>query len=503
MSGESVLLRVGNVYTTIVAKKTVVEELSKVFAYEVAEADRIRSYKVDFYISKGRLEDAKKWAQWDGKFSLVYRNSIGSGFAEDVYMYLLDSGYDVSVIDAQTTPNKRFDVGYSEEASSVVLYTYQEEALESLREMQYRGILHMATASGKTVMALELIKRVGGKTVVFATRKELIRQWARRIEESYEGVVKEKLNGVEAFVFYLGDEPFLLLCTPLLIKSAIENKSSNGRIKQRNEVVRGFFDADLVVFDEAHRSSSSESKRALRRIKAPARVGLTATANAREDNTDYEYLGLLGNTSFFFSPTELVGVGKGSVIDIHILPIKISRENMSFYYSLRRDYAKLYEAYVVNGEERNSLIVAVALSEIVDGKSVLVLVDRIAHAERIAALLGDSATYTSSKDKERKDKIDRFRKGEVKCLVCTHSLIGEGFDFPELEVLVIGGGKSEIKVKQSVGRLMRKKPVGKTAVLYDFADTISPFDDHLRSRVRIYESEKAFNIVEKPRWLTT
>jgi len=71
-------------------------------------------------------------------------------------------------------------------------------------------------------------------------------------------------------------------------------------------------------------------------------------------------------------------------------------------------------------------------------------------------------------------------------------------------LVIACGGKSTVKALQRVGRVIRKYPGKKFAVVIDFADQAPFLDNHSRTRYRIYTSEDGFDVswpteVKKPK----
>ena len=100
--------------------------------------------------------------------------------------------------------------------------------------------------------------------------------------------------------------------------------------------------------------------------------------------------------------------------------------------------------------------------------------------------------------KRREKAISDFKAGKVQRLIGT-AVFDEGFDAPMASVLVmVSAGKSETKVVQRSGRVLRRHE-GKTgAVIYDFADTFHNLAaKHSRRRREIYQS-LGYQILENP-----
>ncbi|GAH87590.1 unnamed protein product, partial [marine sediment metagenome] len=67
--------------------------------------------------------------------------------------------------------------------------------------------------------------------------------------------------------------------------------------------------------------------------------------------------------------------------------------------------------------------------------------------------------------------IENLNNGKTKIVVSTFSLFSTGIDIINLEVLfLVGPTRSKIKLKQSIGRIMRKSTIKKNPEIVDFRD---------------------------------
>lgn len=141
---------------------------------------------------------------------------------------------------------------------------------------------------------------------------------------------------------------------------------------------------------------------------------------------------------------------------------------------------------IVGNNQRNATAVAEAIRH--GNDSVLMLVNEIEHGEMLAAAIpGARMCYSQMGRKERREVLDAFKAGEVKCVVAT-SLADEGMDVPRASVLImVSGGRNEAKTIQRTGRVLRAFP-GKThGQIYDFADTFHPMmERHAKKRLSVY-----------------
>jgi len=506
MTSDKIVISVGNVHSSILAPPALLQELTSVFAYEVEDASYIRDAKIAFFMGRGKVKIAMQWAEWDGKFSVINGHKFGTGILGDVMMYLEDKGYDVELIDQMVRPipkTELFMYHRGLDTKKDVLWAHQQGALDSLHTSDYRGVLQIATAGGKTITACYVIDMLDLPTLIIVEKIEIMVQWIDKINEWFE-FKESKIKGAGGRIWYSNDEPIIVLCTNRLLQSVFSSKHPVKSNIVRNRMLKNFVkNVDLLIYDEVHHAAAKEARKVISKIPAYHRIGLTATANIREDNADYEYLALIGNVVHYFTATELVEAGKGSPIDIKILSPVYDPDWFKTISKLN-SYMDVYDVYIVNNTVRNAYIMKAVIDEVEAGNSVMVLVDRVAHARHLASQLGSTiAEYTwSGEDKEtRRIKVTAFKTGAVPAFFCTYSLGGEGFDYPDLNVLIMAGGRSETKIRQSLGRVMRLKSDGSNATLYDFADAINPFKDHFIDRMKVYKSEDVFVVKEFPNWV--
>lgn len=80
--------------------------------------------------------------------------------------------------------------------NNIKLYDYQEEAVKYM-QTRIRGILQSKCGSGKSIMALELIRRIGYKALIICEKKEIQNQFKDYLENNFGmkqgdyGLIKE------------------------------------------------------------------------------------------------------------------------------------------------------------------------------------------------------------------------------------------------------------------------------------------------------------------------
>ncbi len=126
-------------------------------------------------------------------------------------------------------------------------------------------------------------------------------------------------------------------------------------------------------------------------------------------------------------------------------------------------------------ERRDYAIISEANQRLSDGNHVIVLVGSIEHGKRLVeAIPGAVACYSGMGRKARREAIEGFKSGAVRCLVAT-SMLDEGFDAPIADCLIVASaGKSFRKSVQSTGRVLRKFDGKDHGIIIDFKDSFNP-----------------------------
>jgi superfamily II DNA or RNA helicase len=95
--------------------------------------------------------------------------------------------------------------------------------------------------------------------------------------------------------------------------------------------------------------------------------------------------------------------------------------------------------------------------------------------------------------KNREEIIDGMRQTKDHyCIIATYGTMSTGVSIKNIEYIYFpDGGKSEIRIRQSLGRGMRLFPNKEYCVIFDFQDQIQrcAFRNHSRERMRIYHEQ--------------
>lgn len=367
--------------------------------------------------------------------------------------------------------------------SSIGLFDYQAKALMQVDGMR-NGVIVMPCGAGKTQTALELVARIGRKTLWITHTQELLRQSMDRAQMCYN-LSPEDFGTITAGKINVGNA----------ITFATVQTMANIDL----EPYRHYW--DVIIVDECHKAVGTPTKlmmfyKVVSSLSAAYKFGLTATPE-RNDGLERCMYALLGGV--------LCTVPE-SAVEQNKVPTLVCQYESGVYQPnmndvLRSDgtldYVKLIND-LCQSKERNEDIARIVNGMNWQGKSCLVLSDRVEHLEHLRKAVGEDYTEqiysmgASQKARQaRKDCITKLRNKEIRCLFATYQLAKEGLDIPSLDCVVFATPhKDKITVIQSCGRVGRKAPGKTEGYVIDYVDTaFSIFQNYGRQRRKMYKSK--------------
>jgi superfamily II DNA or RNA helicase len=350
------------------------------------------------------------------------------------------------------------------------LKSFQQRAATIMLEKEF-GTLSAATGSGKTVMALFMIARRRQPSLVVVHTKDLAFQWMDRIE-TFLGIPAKQIGLIGAGKRQVGFRVTVALVQSLY-RCAGEVSKQIGHL----------------VVDECHRTPSRTFTDAVSAFDARYMLGLTATP-WRRDGLARLIFWHLGDVRHEVNKHALIRSGD-------VMPVEvISREtDFSPYYDPVSEYSRMLSELTAD-DSRNRLIAADVAREARSAAGVcLVLSDRKKHCETLQAILRyghklASALLTGDLTAaQRREVLDRINRGDVRVLVATGQLVGEGLDCRELTTLFIATPvRFSGRLVQYLGRVLRPAPGKKTARVYDYVDVkVDVLKAAANARRRVYD----------------
>jgi len=401
-----------------------------------------------------KYQAAKRYSRWIGKKlkpKLFFFNEYGKllyfprGFVNQAVQICQQvTGTNPEIID------KRRRLDEIDLTFHGTLRPYQEEAVAAVTNHSF-GVLEAGTGSGKTIMALKIIAERKQPTLIIVHNKELLLQWRQRIEEFLH---------IEAG--QAGDGKFDIQPVTVAIVNTV-----------RNHIDTMAEQFGHIIVDECHRVPASLFTDVVSSFDSYFMLGLSATAFRREDGMTQLIYTYMGDRLHAVSPKVLEESGA-------IVKPDYIQKPTEFKFVFRGDYSKLIKSLAKN-DHRNSQIAADVAKIIQDGHegTVLLVSDRVAHCEILKQKLEnhgvESALLTGRVPADERSRIvEDVKAGKTRVLISTLQLIGEGFDCPGLNTLVLSTPiKFEGRLLQVAGRIMRPSE-NKKARIIDYTDIHVP-----------------------------
>ena len=138
---------------------------------------------------------------------------------------------------------------------------------------------------------------------------------------------------------------------------------------------------------------------------------------------------------------------------------------------------------MASDQERNQVIVADILCTCKEGRKIIVLTERTDHLDMLRALLAEEiddlhVLHGRMSKKQRAITIAHLESlpdDVPRVLLATGKLIGEGFDYPPLDTLVLAMPISwKGTLQQYAGRLHREHAAKLDVRIYDYVDAAHP-----------------------------
>ena len=318
------------------------------------------------------------------------------------------------------------------------------------------GVLCAPTAFGKTVAAAAMIARRGVNTLVLVHRTELLKQWQARLQ-AFLGAGKGTIGTIGGGKA----KP-----TGKIDIAVMQSLSRQGEV---NSLVESY---GHVIVDECHHVGAVSFDAILKRTRAKYVLGLTATPFRRDGQQPIIFMqcGPIRHTA---------AKPAGAPHDLEVVPYSL---HVSIDLPTDAGIQDVFR-HLANDQARTAAIsdeIEYAFSQ---GRKVLVLTERTDHLDAISAALDGKipppfVLHGRMSRKQRAaliGQIEALPPNAPRVLLATGKLVGEGFDHPPLDTLVLAMPVSwKGTLQQYAGRLHREHATKTDVRIIDFVDTDHP-----------------------------
>ncbi len=364
----------------------------------------------------------------------------------------------------------------------------QEAAANALLEGEI-GILQAATAFGKTVVGAYLIAARKVNTLILVNSNALQEQWKKALEQFLEirEVVPEALRGRRKDLSPIGQLGGGRKDRYGFVDIANVQSMFSKKDTEAERIVKPLIrDYGMIIVDECHHGAARTHERVLGAAPARYVYGLTATPK-RKDGLESIFFLHCGPIVYRHTGRE---TGEGQEFLRYMIPCFTK-----MHLSEPVTYLEACNA-MVDHRVRNTQILSDAVDAVARGRTPILLTGRTEHARNLAKALEGKADHVflligSEKLKIKREKLAALRHvsdQESLILVATYSYVGEGFDFPRLDTLLLTMPISfEGRVEQYTGRIHRTCKGKAEVIVYDYVDVHVPVLERMyHKRLKAY-----------------
>jgi superfamily II DNA or RNA helicase/very-short-patch-repair endonuclease len=342
------------------------------------------------------------------------------------------------------------------------LRSEQQAAAEALLAHD-TGVLSATTAFGKTVVAAWLIAQRKVNTLVVVHRQQLLEQWIERLS-TFLGLPAKTIGRIGG-----GRRQATGILDVALMQSLVRKGVVSDQVAAYGH----------LIVDECHHLSARSFELVARRAKARYVCGLSATVTRKDGHHPIIFM-QCGPVRYRVDAKQQAAA-RPFTHQVFIRPTGFRMQDLSVS-GQRAEFQGLYDALAADAS-RNQMICSDVVSAVRQGRSPLVLTERIEHlrelAERLSPEVGQVITLQGGMGKKAlrgaaKQMADVPADAE-RVLLATGRYIGEGFDDPRLDTLFLALPVSwRGTIAQYVGRLHRLHEGKREVQVYDYADLNAP-----------------------------
>lgn len=370
------------------------------------------------------------------------------GCLEPLLSLLKENGIQADIVDKRKA-GRRISVKFTGK-----LKQDQKTAVDEMLKKE-TGVLYAPTAFGKTIIAAALIARRKVSTLVLVHRTDLLRQW----QEQLTGVLDLSKAGLGALG---GGKKKLSGKIDIAVMQSLARRSDLG------ELLDGY---GHIVVDECHHISAFSFESILKKARATYVLGLTATPVRRDGHQPIIFMQC--GPVRYNAPRSETGA-----MQMEVWPHYLQSPETPPDSSIQQVFRVL-----IDDSARNFRIIKDVIKAYQEGRKVLVLTERTDHLFLLSKALRKEVKYLyplhgRMSKRQRKavfSEIAALNDSIPRVLLATGRLIGEGFDHPPLDTLVLAMPISwKGTLQQYAGRLHREHVQKRSVRVYDYVENEHP-----------------------------
>lgn len=396
-------------------------------------------------------------------------------------------------------------VSIEKSSSNIELYDFQKQAIQSLEQKiiqgdkkDFSGLLVLPTGGGKTLTVSYFIARhfldKKVKVLWIAHRHELLEQALKTFIEklAYKDILPNKSALKFRLISSLHDRPVKISKDDDIIISSVKsiNNQHNGFKHLTDNWLLNNTEELFLIIDEAHHSTAKSYRTLIDLLKGKVKclkiLGLTATptrtlekekglvAQIFKDDIVYKtdlrtliHKGILSDPIFEEVSTGInFKLSDDDFDKIKKFDISTIGENIAKTIAEHKERNHLIVQRYLNHKDRYKQTIVFALN--VDNAIALnkLFKENKIKSDFVVSDIRDAFTGVSISNQENKEKIHKFRTGELDVLINVN-ILTEGTDLPKVQTIFLARPTiSTILMTQMIGRGLRGVKSGGTEKAY-------------------------------------
>lgn len=438
------------------------------------------SYTV--FISWGSAREAKKLQTHEKRFNDIWENK-----KEGVHSVPLPDSVYLDIAQLRNDDRPYQDPPESKKLTSSYRWRHQEKAVEKFLQ-EGRGILKMATGTGKTRTSLKIMNRLVRENeidnVVVATHgNDLLDQWYTTLTDTF--------SAGEMWIYreYGGDHdlPKFLTKNREMLETLVVSYSNLPNVIEDD--INNKLSRSLLIADEVHNMGADAKRRSLsEKLNAcKYRLGLSATPFDTYNTNRNEFLREeVGPVVFEFTAED--AIKRGILCETNYIPLfyelseddkQKQQEKFEKFTGMREENPNIDKSqlYIMLAKVRKTSEekLPVFRDYLEDNPEILedalIFVETKKYGLKVQRIIqGFTKSYRTYYGEDPESILEAFSNGDISTLV-TSRAISEGIDIKKVKnIILFTSNRSKGTTIQRIGRALRTDPdsPGKSANIVDF-----------------------------------
>ncbi len=334
------------------------------------------------------------------------------------------------------------------------------------------GLLEVGCGCGKTVMALDIISKLGKKTLVMVHKEFLLEQWVERINQFLPNA---KIGRIQGQTIDIDDKDIVIG----MIQS----------LSMKDYPISIFDEFGLTIIDETHHIAAEVFSNSLFKIVTQYMLGLSATMN-RKDGLSKVFKMFIGDVVYKLK--------RESTDNVIVRTIYYKNNDHDFSETVLNFRGQTHYSIMIKKlcefNPRTEFIINLLKGVLCDNKNKQIMI--LAHNKNLLSYLFtaiqhrniDTVGYYIGGMKTKDLKASENKR----IILATYAMAEEALDIKTLTTLIMATPKTD--VTQAVGRILREKH--EQPMVLDIIDQHPVFLKQSKKRITYYKKCK-YNIKEE------